>query len=171
MMSFLLKRLRESLLQRSAKVAKKTSLGQASLKLLGTWSNYNTASWRPGNHSKSTPGGRPMFFVLFLTKEAYSHGELHTGKLGQTPLSVDQPKEVQIVYRLFLVNCYLLHVPRFPSQPASTEKDDRGWVIEKNWLELAWQYTAVTRNNLYIIWIALVVAFEFENKKKSFYQT
>ena len=24
-------------------------------------------------------------------------------------------KEVQIVYRLFLVNCYLLHVPRLPS--------------------------------------------------------
>ena len=65
-------------------------------------------------------------------------------------------KEVQIVYRLFLVSCYLLHVPRLPSQPASTEKDLRGWVIEKNWLELAWQYIAVTRNNLYIIWIALV---------------
>ena len=28
-------------------------------------------------------------------------------------------KEVQIVYRLFLVNCYLLHVPRLPSQPTS----------------------------------------------------
>ena len=28
-------------------------------------------------------------------------------------------KEVQMVYRLFLVNCYLLHVPRLPSQPAS----------------------------------------------------
>ena len=28
-------------------------------------------------------------------------------------------KEVQIVYRLFLVNCYLLHVPRLPSQLAS----------------------------------------------------
>ena len=68
----------------------------------------------------------------------------------------NQIKEVQIVYRLFLVSCYLLHVPRLPSQPASTEKDLRGWVIEKNWLELAWQYIAVTRNNLYIIWIALV---------------
>ena len=66
-------------------------------------------------------------------------------------------KEVQIVYRLFLVNCYLLHVARLPSQPASTEKDLRGWVIEKNWLELAWQYIAVTRNNLYIIWIALTI--------------
>ena len=29
-------------------------------------------------------------------------------------------KEVKILYRLFLVNCYLLHVPRLPSQPAST---------------------------------------------------
>ena len=29
---------------------------------------------------------------LFLTEEAYSHGGLLTGKLGQTPLSVDQPK-------------------------------------------------------------------------------
>ena len=28
-------------------------------------------------------------------------------------------KEVQIVYRLFLVNCYQLHLPRHPSQPAS----------------------------------------------------
>ena len=28
-------------------------------------------------------------------------------------------KEVQMVYRLFLVNCYLLHVPRLPSQPTS----------------------------------------------------
>jgi hypothetical protein len=28
-------------------------------------------------------------------------------------------KEVQIVYRLFLVKCYLLHVPRLLSQPAS----------------------------------------------------
>ena len=28
-------------------------------------------------------------------------------------------KEFQIVYRLFLVNCYLLHVPRLPFQPAS----------------------------------------------------
>ena len=29
-------------------------------------------------------------------------------------------KEIQIVYRLlFLVNCYLPHVPRLPSQPAS----------------------------------------------------
>jgi hypothetical protein len=42
------------------------------------------------------------------------------------------------VYRLFLVNCYLLHVPRLPSQLASNVG---GWVINLNWLELAWQYT------------------------------
>ena len=35
------------------------------------------------------------------------------------PIFKKQIKEVQIVYRLFLVNCYLLHVPRLPSQPAS----------------------------------------------------
>ena len=34
-------------------------------------------------------------------------------------LSVTTTKEVQIVHRLFLVNCYLLHVPRLPSKPAS----------------------------------------------------
>ena len=28
-------------------------------------------------------------------------------------------KEVSIVYSLFLVNCYLLHLPRLPSQPAT----------------------------------------------------
>ena len=27
-----------------------------------------------------------VFFVLFLTEEAYSHSWLHTSKLGQTPL-------------------------------------------------------------------------------------
>ena len=36
-------------------------------------------------------------------------------------------KEVQIVYRLFLVNCYLLHIPRLPSQPTSNA---RGGVID-----------------------------------------
>ena len=35
-------------------------------------------------------------------------------------LSMQKTKEVQIVYRLFLVNFYLLHVPRLPSQPASS---------------------------------------------------
>ena len=43
-------------------------------------------------------------------------------------------KEVQKVYRLFLVNCYPLHVPRLPSWPASNVG---GGVIEWNWLELA----------------------------------
>ena len=62
-------------------------------------------------------------------------------------------KEVQIVYRLFLVNCYLLHVPRLPSQPASS---GRGWVIDFIWLELPRQYKAMTRNNLRIILISLL---------------
>ena len=35
------------------------------------------------------------------------------------PATKGMSKEVQIVYRLLLVNCYLLHVPRLPSQPAS----------------------------------------------------
>jgi hypothetical protein len=39
------------------------------------------------------PKSLPLFVLfLFLTKEAYSHGGLQTGKLGQTPLSVDQPQ-------------------------------------------------------------------------------
>ena len=50
------------------------------------------------------------------------------------------------------MNCYLLHVPRLPSQPASS---GRGWVIDFIWLELAWQYIAMTRINLSIIWISL----------------
>ena len=37
-------------------------------------------------------------------------------------LDHDDGKEVQIVYRLFLVNCYLLHVPRLSSQPASSSR-------------------------------------------------
>ena len=42
-------------------------------------------------------------------------------------------KEVQIVYRLFLVNCYILHVPSLPSQTASNVG---GWVID--WTGLNW---------------------------------
>ena len=61
-------------------------------------------------------------------------------------------KEVQIVYRLFLVNCYLLHVPRLPSQPAGS---GRGWVIDFIWLELPWQYIAMTRDNLNLNLISL----------------
>ena len=45
-------------------------------------------------------------------------------------------KEVKIVYmylnRLFLVNCYLLHVPTLPSQPASTGGRLSDWL---NWLD------------------------------------
>ena len=53
-------------------------------------------------------------------------------------------KEVQIVYRLFLVNCYLLHVPRLPSQPASNMG---GWVID--WNGLNWLDTVVYNRNHY----------------------
>ena len=63
------------------------------------------------------------------------------------------PKEVQIVYRLFLVNCYLLHICRLPSQPACS---GRGWVIGFIWLWLSWQYIAMARNNLSIILISLL---------------
>ena len=72
-------------------------------------------------------------------------------------------KEVQIVYRLFLVNCYLLHVPRLPSQPVSS---GRGWVIDFIWLELAWQYIAMTRNNLCIISISLATYTETPSEYK-----
>ena len=61
-------------------------------------------------------------------------------------------KKIEIIHRLFLVNCYLMHVPRLPSQPASS---GRGWVIDFIWLELSWQYIAMTRNNLSIILISL----------------
>ena len=54
-------------------------------------------------------------------------------------------KEFQIVYRLFLVNCYLLQVPMLASQPASNAG---GLVIYFIWLE---QYIAMTTNNLSII--------------------
>ena len=82
------------------------------------------------------------------------HWKCNTELPIQSPssLSVVYPKEVQIVYRLFLVNCYLLHVPRLPSQPGSS---GRGWVIDFIWLELPWQYLAMTRNNLSIILISL----------------
>ena len=63
-------------------------------------------------------------------------------------------KEVQIVYGLFLVNCYLLHVSRLPFQPASAGERLSNCL---NWLELAWQYIAMTRNNLYIISISLLL--------------
>ena len=61
------------------------------------------------------------------------------------------------------VNCYLLHVPRLPSQPASSR---RGWVIDFIWFELPWQYIAMTRNNLSIILISLHPT--FSNKHNNF---
>ena len=68
-----------------------------------------------------------------------------------TPCFKFATKEFQIVYRLFLVNCNLLHVPRLPSQPASSR---RGWVIDFIWLELPSPYIVMTRNNLSIILIS-----------------
>ena len=68
------------------------------------------------------------------------------------------PKEVQIVYRLFLVNCYLLHVPRLPSQLANSR---RGWGIDFICLELPWEYIAITRNShgrLENIWIMMLLS-------------
>ena len=60
------------------------------------------------------------------------------------------------------VNCYLLHVPRLPSQPASSR---RGWVIDFILLELPWQYIAMTRNNLSIILISLHESLSPRTKK------
>ena len=65
------------------------------------------------------------------------------------------------------MNCYLLHVSRLPSQPASNLGV---WVIDWNWLELAWHYIAMTRNNLCIISISLIMPsasayYIFEEKK------
>ena len=59
-------------------------------------------------------------------------------------------KEVQIVYTLLQVN--LLHVPRFPTQPASYMG---GWVIDSIGWNCLDKYIAMTRNNLSIIWISL----------------
>ena len=67
-----------------------------------------------------------------------------------------QTKEIKIIHRLFLVNCYLLHVPRLPSQPAST---GRGWVIDfilVSFIFPKWLcYKIYFRNNLSIILISL----------------
>ena len=68
-------------------------------------------------------------------------------------------KEVEIVYRLFLVNCYLLHVHRLPFQPASTGGRLSDWL---NWLDST--YIAMTRNNLSIIWISLGVPKKNKNE-------
>jgi hypothetical protein len=66
-------------------------------------------------------------------------------------------KEVQIVSRLFLENCYLMHVPRLPSWPGSSGKC---WVIGFIWLELPWQYIAMTRNTLSIILIFYILLYK-----------
>ena len=63
--------------------------------------------------------------------------------------------EIQIILRLFLVHHILLQIKSVSSQPASNALQCgrlSDWV---NWLELAWQYIAKTRNNLSIIWISL----------------
>ena len=60
-------------------------------------------------------------------------------------------KENQIIHRLFLVNCSLLHVLLNYAKPASNVG---GLVIHSTAGELAGQYIAMTRNNLCIISIA-----------------
>ena len=67
----------------------------------------------------------------------------------QNLIWMEKIKEVQTVYRLFLVSCYLLHsFWIMPSQLATWEVE---WLIK-----LAWQYIAMTRNNLCIISISLM---------------
>ena len=59
-------------------------------------------------------------------------------------VTTGQGKEVQTVFRLFLVNCYLLHVPRLPSQSASNVGV---WVIDiigLNWLDSTWRWLEIT---------------------------
>ena len=94
------------------------------------------------------PNLKKFFYVLI--KKPYLSSDLREKKLGLTDVmqllhcyiddlnqhAVVFSKEVQIVYRLFLVNCYLLHVPRLPYQPPSS---GGGWVIDFIWFELAWQ--------------------------------
>ena len=65
-----------------------------------------------------------------------------------------QVKEVQIVYRLFLVNC--MYLGFLPSQIAPGEVE---WLIDWFFF-LPWQYIAMTRNNLSIILISLVQVFK-----------
>ena len=65
-------------------------------------------------------------------------------------------KEIKIVYRLFLVNCYLLHVPRLYAQPASNMEGLAIHLTGLNWLDST--YIAMTRNNLCIISISLLTS-------------
>ena len=70
-------------------------------------------------------------------------------------------KEVQIVYRLLQVN--LLHVPRFPTQPASYMG---GWVIDSIGWNCLDKYIAMTRNNLSIVWISLLLGIRCKKSHK-----
>ena len=77
---------------------------------------------------------RPLPIVLDVLLVLYKVWHIFPTILDFSYFSQPWFKEVQIVYRLFLVNCYLLHVPRLPSQPASNVG---GWVIDLtglNWL-------------------------------------
>ena len=69
----------------------------------------------------------------------------------------ETPKEVQIVYRLFLVNCYLLH----GNIQSETEADrDRSIYCLcgrfSDSLKRLCTTLVMTRDNLYIFWISLV---------------
>ena len=46
---------------------------------------------------------------------------------------------------MFLVNCYLLHVPWLPSQPASSR---RGWVIGFTWLNSVFKWVSSYKRSL-----------------------
>ena len=111
------------------------------------WNNWHTVTY-----------GCKHIKIMLSSNVFYSLGNWFiTYKIYWKPYSLfmylqAMSKEVQIVYRLFPVNCYLLHVPSLTSQPAGSEG---GWVIDFIWLELPWQYIALTRNNLSIIWISL----------------
>ena len=77
------------------------------------------SSWigisRKGGHWIYTTSGTKLKFQDWAPNQPNTAGARKDYNCGLIDLS----KELQIVYRLFLVNCYLLHVPRLPSQPAS----------------------------------------------------
>ena len=63
-------------------------------------------------------------FILKYCQIVFSRpfGKKHGYKNMNTLIYIEMTsKEIEIIHRfiLFLVNCYLLHVPRLPSQPAS----------------------------------------------------
>ena len=58
----------------------------------------------------------PPIWFLWIGRTSIFYYLRHS-KIKMTTLT--SRKEVEIVYRLFLVNCYLLHVPRLPSRTAS----------------------------------------------------